>query len=180
MAEFALGQSAMVQNGNWAYGQISGVDGNIVKPEDVKFLPIYTGMPGEEKQSINVGTENFFAINSQASAEKQQLAADFIWWLYSSPTGKAFVTNDLKFIAPFDTFTDNEKPTDPLAREIFRYMANPDLYNVNWYFVVFPGQTFKNDFGAALLQYAQGTMQWDAVKQLFITEWASEKAKAAQ
>jgi len=88
MAEFALGQSAMVQNGNWAWGQISGVDGNTVKAEDVKFLPIYTGMKGEEKQSINVGTENFFAINAKAPADKQKLAADFIYWLYSSPTGK--------------------------------------------------------------------------------------------
>jgi raffinose/stachyose/melibiose transport system substrate-binding protein len=74
MAEFALGGCAMVQNGNWAWGQINGVQGNTVKPEDVKFLPIYTGMPGEEKQSINVGTENFFAINKQASPEKQKLA----------------------------------------------------------------------------------------------------------
>jgi raffinose/stachyose/melibiose transport system substrate-binding protein len=177
MSEFALGQSAMVQNGNWAYGQISGVDGNVVKPEDVKFLPIYTGMPGEDKQSINVGTENFFAINKQASPEKQKLAEDFIYWLYSSPKGKSFVTNDLKFIAPFDTFADNEKPTDPLAKEVIRYLSDTSLYNVSWYFVVFPNQTFKNDFGAALLQYAQGSMQWDAVKQLFISEWATEKAK---
>ena len=178
MAEFALGQCAMVQNGNWAWGQISGVDGNTVQAEDVKFLPIYTGMPGEEKQSINVGTENFFSINKQASPEKQKLAEDFIWWLFNSPTGKSFVTNDLKFIAPFDTFADNEKPTDPLAREVIRYVSNPDLYNTAWYFTVFPGQTFKNDFGAALLQYAQGSKPWDEVKQLFIDEWKSEKAKA--
>lgn len=177
MAEFALGQSAMVQNGNWAWGQISGVQGNVVKAEDVKFLPIYTGMPGEEKQSINVGTENFFAINSKASPEKQKLAADFIWWLYSSPTGKAFVTNDLKFIAPFDTFADNEKPTDPLAKEVIRYLSDSGLYNVAWNFTVFPNQTFKNNFGAALLQYAQGKMQWSDVKQLFIDQWKTEKAK---
>lgn len=177
MAEFALGQSAMVQNGNWAYGQISGVQGNVVKAEDVKFLPIYSGMPGEEKQSINVGTENFFAINKQASPEKQKLAADFIWWLYSSPKGKAFVTNDLKFIAPFDTFAENEKPTDPLAKEVIRYLSTPGLYNVAWNFTVFPNQTFKNNFGAALLQYAQGTMKWDAVKQLFVDQWKTEKAK---
>jgi raffinose/stachyose/melibiose transport system substrate-binding protein len=177
MAEFALGQSAMVQNGNWAWGQISGVDGNVVKAEDVKFLPIYTGMPGEEKQSISVGTENFFAINKQASPEKQKLAADFIYWLYSSPTGKAFVTNDLKFIAPFDTFAENEKPTDPLAKSLLSYMSNTDLYNVAWVFVVFPSQTFKDNFGAALLQYAQGTMQWDAVKQLMIDQWKIEANK---
>jgi raffinose/stachyose/melibiose transport system substrate-binding protein len=177
MAEFALGQSAMVQNGNWAWGQISGVDGNTVKAEDVKFLPIYTGMKGEEKQSINIGTENFFAINSKASADKQKLAADFIYWLYSSPTGKKFVTNDLKFIAPFDTFADNEKPSDPLAKEVIRYMSNADLYNVAWNFVKFPSQTFKNDFGAALLKYAQGNMKWDDVKTLVVTEWKSESGK---
>jgi len=177
MAEFALGRSAMVQNGNWAWGQISGVDGNTVKAEDVKFLPIYTGMPGEEKQSISVGTENFFAINKQASPEKQKLAADFIYWLFSSPTGKAFVTNDLKFIAPFDTFADNEKPTDPLAKEVLRYTSNTNLYNVAWNFVKFPNQTFKDNFGAALLQYAQGTMQWDAVKQLVVDQWKIESNK---
>ena len=179
MAEFALGQSAMVQNGNWAWGQISGVDGNVVKPEDVKFLPIYTGMPGEEKQAIQVGTENFFSINSQVSAEKQKLAADFIYWLYSSPTGKAFVTNDLKFIAPFDTFTESERPTDPLAQSLLSYTSNTDLYNVAWNFVVFPSQTFKDNFGAALLQYAQGSMEWDAVKQIFIDQWAVEATLAA-
>ncbi len=177
MAEFALGESAMVQNGNWAWGQISGVEGNVVKAEDVKFLPIYTGMAGEEKQSISVGTENFFAINKQASAEKQKLAADFIYWLYSSDTGKAFVTNDLKFIAPFDTFKESEKPTDPLAKSLLSYMSNTNLYNVAWDFVVFPSQTFKDNFGAALLQYAQGSMQWPAVKQLFIDQWKAEASK---
>ncbi len=174
MAEFALGRSAMVQNGNWAWGQISGVEGNTVLPEDVKFLPIYTGMPGEENQGISVGTENFFSINSQASPEKQKLAADFIYWLYSSPTGKAFVTNELKFIAPFDTFAENEKPSDPLAKEVTRILGNPDLYNVAWNFVKFPNQTFKDNFGAALLQYAQGQLPWEDVKALVVEQWAAE------
>jgi raffinose/stachyose/melibiose transport system substrate-binding protein len=177
MAEFALGRCTMVQNGNWAWGQISGVDGNTVNADDVKFLPIYTGMPGEEKQSINVGTENFFSINSQASPEKQKLAEDFIWWLFSNPTGKNFVTNELKFIAPFDTFSESERPTDPLAKSLLSYTSNTDLYNVAWVFVVFPSQTFKDNFGAALLQYAQGTMDWDTVKQTFIDQWKVEANK---
>jgi raffinose/stachyose/melibiose transport system substrate-binding protein len=134
-------------------------------------------MPGEDKQGISIGTENFFAINKQASPEKQKAAADFIYWLYSSPTGKAFVTNDLKFIAPFDTFADNEKPNDPLAKEVIRYLADPNLYNVAWNFVKFPNQTFKNNFGAALLQYAQGKMTWDDVTKLVVTQWASEYGK---
>lgn len=177
MAEFALGKSAMVQNGNWAWGQISKVDGNTVKEADVKFLPIYTGVQGEEKQSICTGTENFFAINKKASADKQKLAADFIWWLYSSDKGKGFVTKDLKFIAPFDTFGDNEKPTDPLAKEVLRYMSNSSLQNVPWNFTTFPNQTFKDNFGAALLQYAQGKQSFDDVKKLVIDQWKTESAK---
>ncbi len=177
MAEFALGQSAMVQNGNWAWGQISGVDGNVVKESDVKFLPIYTGLKDEEKQSIAVGTENFFAINKKAPADQQKLAADFIYWLYSSEKGKAFVTNDLKFIAPFDTFKDNEKPSDPLAKEVLRYMSDSSLTNVPWNFTVFPSQTFKDNFGAALLQYAQGTKQWNDVKTLVVNQWKAESNK---
>ena len=46
MAEFALGQSAMVQNGNWAWGQISGVAGNTVKAGRCKipaFVYRYAG-----------------------------------------------------------------------------------------------------------------------------------------
>ena len=41
MAEFALGKVAMVQNGNWAWGQIKNVKGNVVKSENIKYLPIY-------------------------------------------------------------------------------------------------------------------------------------------
>jgi raffinose/stachyose/melibiose transport system substrate-binding protein len=36
MSEFALGKAAMVQNGNWAWSQISKVSGNVVKEENVK------------------------------------------------------------------------------------------------------------------------------------------------
>lgn len=177
MAEFALGQCAMVQNGNWAWSQINEVQGNTVKEEDIKFMPIYTGIAGEETQGLCIGTENFFAINSQASEEQQKLAADFLYWLYSSETGKDFVTNKLGFIAPFDTFNDDEKPTDPLAKEVIRFMENQDIQNVSWNFTLFPSQVFKDDFGAALLQYAQGSKNWEDVKTVVVDEWKAESAQ---
>ena len=177
MTEFALGQAAMVQNGNWAWGQVKDVKGNVVKPEDIKFLPIYTGVAGEETQGICSGTENFLCINKKADPEKQKLAADFIYWLYSSPKGKDFVTNKLGFIAPFDTFEDNEKPSDPLAKEVLSWMSKQGSTNVAWNFTAFPNQTFKDNFGAALLQYAQGKKKWDDVKAQVINDWKIQSAK---
>lgn len=176
MAEFALGQSAMVQNGNWAWAQINGVKGNVVKPENVKYLPIYMGLEDEEKQGLCIGTENFFCINSKASEAEQKAAADFLYWLYSSDTGKDFVTNKLDFIAPFDTFEDGEKPTDPLALEVLSWMNKKDVETIPWNFTVFPSQNFKDKFGAALLQYAQGAKTWADVKNTVVTQWKAEAA----
>lgn len=176
MAEFALEKCAMVQNGNWAWSQISGVKGNKVASENIKYLPIYTGVDGEETQGLCVGTENYFCINSQASEAEQKAAADFLYWLYSSKTGKDFVVNKLNFIAPFDTFEENERPTDPLAQEVIKWMEKDGINTVPWCFGVFPSQTFKDNFGAALLQYAQGTKTWDDVKTQVVKDWASESA----
>ncbi|WP_099469073.1 ABC transporter substrate-binding protein [Konateibacter massiliensis] len=177
MAEFALGKCAMVQNGNWAWSQINGVDGNIVKAESIKYLPIYTGVAGEENQGLCVGTENYFAINSQVSPEKQQASIDFLNWLFSSETGKSFVANDLGFIAPFTTFADDEKPSDPLAREVLSWMENGTT-SVAWTFAAFPSEEFKNYFGSALLEYAQGSNTWDNVVTVVKDSWASERAAA--
>lgn len=178
MAEFALGKAAMVQNGNWGWGQIAEVEGNTVKAEDVKFMPIYTGVEGEEKQGLCIGTENFFSINNKASEADQKASIAFVEWLFTSDTGKKHVTEELGFIAPFDTFEDAETPQDPLAQEVLRYLGNKDLYNVDWNFVSFPSQTFKDDFGAALLEYANGNMKWEDVKTKVVDEWASEKEAA--
>ncbi len=174
MAEFSLGQCAMVQNGNWAWSQISGVKGNVVKQENIKYLPIYMGLNGEENQGLCIGTENFFAINSKASEAEQKATEDFIYWLFSSETGKNFVINELDLIAPFDTFNENEVPNDPLAQEVIKWMNKDDINTIPWNFTVFPSVTFKNDFGSALLQYSQGTKNWYDVKTLFVQKWKSE------
>lgn len=176
MSEFALGKVAMVQNGNWGWGQINETEGNVVKETDVKFLPIYTGVKGEEKQGLCIGTENFFSVNKEASKEDQKASIAFVEWLFNSDEGKDIVTNTLNFISPFSTFADSENPTDPLAKEIIRYMSDSDKYSVSWNFTSFPSQTFKDQMGANLLQYATGKKEWKDVVSTTIKDWKTEKA----
>ncbi len=176
MAEFALGKVAMVQNGNWGWSQIAEVSGNTVKESDVKMLPMYMGNEGEDTQGICVGTENYLAINKNASKEAQQASLDFLDWLFSSETGKKYVTEELGFITPFNTFTESETPNDPLAKEIVRYMNAENYKNIPWVFTAFPGEAFKKEVGSALLDYAQGDKKWDDVKQTVIKKWKSERA----
>ena len=176
MAEFALGKAAMVQNGNWAWSQISGVEGNTVKKEDIKMLPLYTGVEGEKGQGICIGTENYLAINKNASEEQQKNSLDFLEWLFSSETGKKYVTEKLGFITPFNTFSEDELPDDPLAKEIARYMNDDSVKNIPWVFTGFPSEAFKKDTGSALLDYVQGDKKWEDVRKIITDKWKSERA----
>lgn len=177
MAEFALGQAAMVQNGNWAWSQIAEVSGNVVKEDSIGFMPIYMGLEGEENQGLCIGTENYFCINSQAREVDQQASLDFVMWLINSETGKDYMTNKLGNIAPFTTFSDEERPSDPLAQALLTSMES-GKETIPWIFTAFPSQTFKDNFGSALLEYAQGTMDWEQVKQTVIEQWQIEKEAA--
>ena len=176
MAEFALGQCAMVQNGNWAAGQILGVTGNTVAAEDIKFLPIYTGLDGEEGMGICVGTEAYLCINKNASEEAQKGADVFLTWLFSSETGKKLVSTKLNFITPFNTFSDAELPADPLSKEVSKWMNKDGVSSVIWVFNAIPSEEWKNQFGDAMLQYFEGKQDWAAVEKVAVDAWATERA----
>jgi len=174
MAEFALGQAAMVQNGNWGASQILGVKGNKVADSDIKFMPIYIGVAGEENIGLCVGTENYLCINKKVSAEQQALGDQFLTWLFSSASGKAFVKNDLMFITPFNTFAENELPTDPLAKEVIRWMNKSGVTSVSWDFSVIPSEEWKTQFGAALGDYINGRKNWAEVSRVATDVWKTE------
>ena len=175
MAEFALGKVAMVQNGNWAWSQIAKVSGNTVKENDIKFMPIYTGIDGEAGQGLCIGTENYIAINKNASEEQQKASLDFLDWLFSSETGKKYVTNELDFITPFNTFDEDELPDDPLAKEVVRYMRDDGVKSIPWIFTAFPSDTFKTEVGNGLLEYVQGNKTWEDIDKTVIDKWKSEQ-----
>ncbi|MEE1057145.1 MAG: ABC transporter substrate-binding protein [Acutalibacteraceae bacterium] len=174
MGEFALGNVAMIQNGNWAWDQISQTKGNVVEADDIKYLPIYTGVEGEENQGLCIGTENYFAINSQADPAEQQASIEFLEWLFSSEYGKKAVVEELGFIAPFTTFTDDEKPDNPLAKEVLGWMEKDGVESVAWTFQGIPSEQWKQDFGADLLKYVQGQEEWSKVVDNAKSSWKTE------
>ena len=175
MAEFALGKVAMVQNGNWGWSQISGVEGNTVKASDIKMMPIYTGIDGEKGQGICIGTENYLAINKNATEEQQKASLAFLEWLFSSEKGKKYVTEKLGFITPFNTFSEDQIPNDPLAKEITRYMNDDSTTTIPWIFTAFPSDQFKKEVGSGLLDYVQGTKKWDEIEKSITEKWKSER-----
>ena len=95
--------------------------------------------------------------------------------MFSSETGKKYVTEKLGFITPFNTFSDKELPNDPLAKEISRYLKDDSVENIPWAFTAFPSDAFKKSVGSALLDYVQGNKNWEDVKKTVTDSWKRER-----
>ena len=168
--EFATGKAVFYQNGTWAWSDLSSAG---VKADSLGMLPIYIGVDGEEKQGLTTGSENYWCINENASDADKQATKDFLKWVITSDAGKNALTNDMGFVTPFKSMSDMETD-NPLVKIAKADTANPDTYSVSWNFTMMPSDTWKNDLGSAMLNYAQGTGDWSAVQKAFVDGWATE------
>ena len=172
-SEFALGEAVFYQNGTWAYNDIKD---NEVADEDLGMLPIYIGAPGEENQGLCTGSENYWCVNAKADPADIQATLDFMAWVVESDEGRESLAQEMGFVTPFTTF-DDYLPENPLVQANAEY-TKAGKTPVSWNFTTMPSENWKNGVGSALLEYAQGTGKWDAVKTAFVDGWATEYAAA--
>ncbi|HIU19550.1 MAG TPA: ABC transporter substrate-binding protein [Candidatus Limiplasma stercoravium] len=175
-SEFALGEAVFYQNGTWAYNDCLAEG---LTDEDLGMMPIYIGVEGEETQGLCTGSENYWCINNKASEEDIAATEAFLEWVITSDEGRDMVANQMGFVTPFTTFDDGYAASNALLDDAAESIANGDV-SVSWNFTTMPSETWKNNVGAALLEYAQGTGEWDAVVTAFVDGWATEAAAAAQ
>lgn len=175
-SEFGMEEAVFYQNGTWEYGNLTNPDnGYIVAAEDMSMMPIYIGVEGEENQGLCTGSENYWCVNKNASAEDQQATLDFLEWVITSDEGRDSMANTMGFTTPFDTFADGYTADNVFIQADAAYTAAGKT-PVTWNFSTIPSETWKDGVGSALLEYAQGTGDWSAVESAFVDGWATEYA----
>lgn len=165
-AEFSTGAVAFYPNGVWAYSQIKDND---VADEDLGMLPYYMGNPGEEDYGPAAVYDANWAINKNASEADKKASLDFIKWMVSSDTGKNALAKEMGFAAPFTTFGDDDQLANPLvaaAKEWSESKGKKTVYSAN-----IPGQQWLDNIANPLVEYTQGTGDWDAVVEGFAGTW---------
>ncbi len=174
-SEFALGEAVFYQNGTWEYANCISEG---LTDDDIGMLPIYIGVDGEEDQGLCTGSENYWCVNSKASQEDIDATVAFLEWVISSDEGRDSLANTMGFVTPFDTFDEDAYTADnALITAANDYIAAGKT-SVTWTFSTIPSETWKDNVGSALLEYAQGTGDWDAVVTAFVDGWATEYAAA--
>ena len=169
-SEFALGEAVFYQNGTWAYEDIT-TEG--LGDDEIGMLPIYIGAEGEAQQGLCTGSENYWCINRQANPESIEATKAFVNWLVDTPEGQQALEQELGFATPFAS----SQPQNAL-QEAVRADLEQGRTPVGWVFPTIPSERWKNNLGAAMLEYAQGSADWDAVEQAFVEGWAAESRAA--
>ncbi len=160
--EFSKGKAVFYQNGTWAYNDIKGIG-----DDNIGFLPIYSGVR-DEKQGICCGTENYWAVNKEASEKDIEATLAFLEWVVTSETGTSALADDMGFVSPFK----KAKSVDNVLCNIMNRYVAEGAYNVSWAFNVTPNvDGWRSDLVSALAAYSAGTGDWNAVKTAFVDGW---------
>ena len=174
--EFSMGKVAMIQQGNWAYGSIEGIDLELAK--NITIIPL--SLEGGKEDSIPVGVPNYWAINNDKDDNTKAAAKAFLDWLYTSPEGKKMIIEDFKFIPAYKGYEAAElQPKDPLAAAILKY--SQEGKTTPWVFMGYPTGWGMDKLGANIQKYVAGEMPWDKLVEEAKTTWAeARKAEAAK
>lgn len=173
--EFSMGKVAMIQQGNWAYGSIEGIDPELAK--NITIIPL--SLEGGKEDSIPVGVPNYWAINKDKDDNTKAAAKAFLDWLYTSPEGKKMIIEDFKFIPAYKGYEAAElQPKDPLAAAILKY--SQEGKTTPWVFMGYPTGWGMDKLGANIQKYVAGEMPWDKLVEEAKTTWAEARKAEAE
>ena len=166
--EFLAEKAVFFQNGTWEWGSVSALGA-----ENITMLPIYIDAEGEENQGLCTGTENYWCVNGAADQANIDATIEFLKWVITSDEGRKSMSQDMGFVTPFNTFTGEYAPSNPLVL-LDAEMTAAGKTPVSWSFATMPSEEWKNGVGSALTAYAAGTGDWDAVVSAFVDGWKTE------
>ena len=172
-AEFNTGKAMFYVNGNWEWTGLSEAG---MKAEDLTMIPYYCGVEGEEKAGLNCGTENYWAVNSEASEEDQKATLDFMYWLVTNPDASAKAVGTFG-VMPYKQAAESSNPFFVQANAY----AESGNYTMPWVTNYQPNvDTYRANLVAAMNEYNAdpSDANWDKVETAFVDGWAKQYAAA--
>lgn len=170
--ELGMGEAVFYQNGDWEYAAFNNDEnGYLVTADDLSMMPIYFGVD-DANEGLAVGTENYWAVNSQASQEDIDSTLAFLEWVITSDEGRTAINQDMGLTAPFDTFTGDYASQNAFAAMANEYAAAGKT-SVAWSFNATPAvDDWRADVIAPLTEYTERGGSWDDVATAFVDQWA--------
>lgn len=141
IGDFATGKTAMIHQGNWAYGMFEDYDLDF----ELGMAPF--PLDGNDKLAVGVG--NNWAINNQKDEEEIKAASDFLNWMFTSETGQRYIVEEFGFIPAMTNI--EATGLDPLSQAVLD--ASNSGETITWAFNYFPANAIVNDLAPAAEEF---------------------------
>ncbi|MDN7242907.1 ABC transporter substrate-binding protein [Planococcus sp. N028] len=168
---FSLERVAIIQQGNWVYGSIAGIDQELAD-SGVGMMPI--PVDGYEEGGLPVGVPMYWGVNSAKDEKVVEASKEFMDWLYTSDAGKKAVVEDFKFIPAYEGY-DTSKITDPMSKAI--YDASEAGETIGWVFMGYPTGWGEGEVGASIQKYLSDEASWEEVIESAKKAWETNRSK---
>lgn len=141
IGDFATDKTAMIHQGNWAYGMFEDYDLDF----EMGMMPF----PLEGNDKLAVGVGNNWAINGSADEDENKAANDFLNWMFTSETGQRYIVEEFGFIPAMTNI--EAKDLDPLSQIVLE--ASNSGQTIPWAFNYFPANSITNDLSPAAQEF---------------------------
>lgn len=141
IGDFATDKTAMIHQGNWAYGMFEDYDLDF----EMGMMPF----PLEGNDKLAVGVGNNWAINGSADEDEIKAANDFLNWMFTSETGQRYIVEEFGFIPAMTNI--EAKDLDPLSQIVLE--ASNSGQTIPWAFNYFPANSITNDLSPAAQEF---------------------------
>ena len=171
-AAFGTGKAVFWQQGTWEYANLIDPAKYGMNDADLAMIPIYCGVEGEAEAGLCCGTENCWAVNSQASEADIKATLDFMNWVVTSDEGTQMMAEQFGPIP----FKNAKASANVFFNDANEYMAE-GKYTVTWAFNHTPNvDSWRATVVTALAKYSadQSDANWAEVVAAFVDGWAYE------
>lgn len=168
VTQFATGETAMIQQGNWIQPMIDKINPEL----NVGILPMPLGDDAAATDKLAVGVPGYWVINNGAPDADKKAAKDFLNWMVSSEEGKAAMTKEFKYIPAFKTVDAKAEDIGPLGAELLKY--SQEGKTLPWVWTKFPDGVTQ-EFGASIQAYIGGQASAKDTMKAFDKSWAKLK-----
>ncbi|QQZ63393.1 carbohydrate ABC transporter substrate-binding protein [Paenibacillus sonchi] len=124
LAMFAKGETAMMQEGNWAQTLVDNITPNM----NIGMFPMPINDNAEKNDKLTVGIPANLVVNKDSASKEE--AKTFLNWLVTSDMGKEYITKKWKFIPALKTIEATPEDIGALGSDVWKYVQDGKVYGL--------------------------------------------------
>lgn len=157
--EFCNGKAVFHQDGSW--------DADVLPHNDIVVIPIFMGIPEEQKQGLCKTCTYYWCVNKFASEDDIEATLQFLNWIVTSEEGLSIMRDEMKMLIPYRAAT---APDNVFLQTLYNQEQQGKTL-VEQFYKYGNYSKWEESMNRALDNYLIREGSWDEVTEAFTSLW---------